>query len=161
MEEEGGKCIPVIDMQKLEEDDGEQQQQQQLKRLREASEEWGCFRIVNHKIPSSLMSEMKKVVREALDLPMEIKMRNTDVIAGSGYMAPTLVNPLYEALGLYDLASSQSLRTFSSQLDLSPHQRFLNFHLFISASLSLLSSFHFLISLLIDSNTYTTTVVLV
>ena len=156
MEEEGGKCIPVIDMQKLEEDGGEQ-----LKRLREASEEWGCFRIVNHKIPSSLMSEMKKVVREALDLPMEIKMRNTDVIAGSGYMAPTQVNPLYEALGLYDLASSQSLRAFSSQLDLSPHQRFLNFHLFISASLSLLSSFLFLISLLINSNTYTTTVVLV
>nr|POE64168.1 2-oxoglutarate-dependent dioxygenase dao [Quercus suber] len=87
-------------MQKLEEDDGEQQQQQQLKRLREASEESGCFRIVNHKIPSSLI-----------------------VIAGSGYMAPTQVNPLYEALGLYDLASSQSLRTFSSQLDLSPHQR--------------------------------------
>ncbi|XP_030974362.1 2-oxoglutarate-dependent dioxygenase DAO-like [Quercus robur] len=118
MEEEEGKRIPVIDMQKLEEDDGEQ-----LKRLREASEEWGCFRIVNHKIPSSLMSEMKKVVREVLDLPMEIKMRNTDVIAGSGYMAPTQVNPFYEALGLYDLASSQSLRTFSSQLDLSPHQR--------------------------------------
>ena len=139
MEEEGGKCIPVIDMQKLEEVDGEQQQQ--LKRLREASEEWGCFRIVNHKIPSSLMSEMKKVVREVLDLPMEIKMRNTDVIAGSGYMAPTQVNPLYEALGLYDLASSQSLRTFSSQLDLSPHQRFLNSHLFISASLSLFSFF--------------------
>ncbi|KAK7846721.1 gibberellin 2-beta-dioxygenase 8 [Quercus suber] len=65
-------------MQKLEEDDGEQQQQQQLKRLREASEESGCFRIVNHKIPSSLMSEMKKVVREVLDLPMEIKMRNTE-----------------------------------------------------------------------------------
>ena len=153
MEEEEGKRIPVIDMQKLEEDDGEQ-----LKRLREASEEWGCFRIVNQKIPSSLMSEMKKVVREVLDLPMEIKMRNTDVIAGSGYMAPTQVNPFYEALGLYDLASSQSLRTFSSQLDLSPHQRFLNFHLFISTSLAL-PSFLFLFSVLI--NTYTTAVVLV
>uniref|UniRef100_A0A2N9J610 Fe2OG dioxygenase domain-containing protein n=1 Tax=Fagus sylvatica TaxID=28930 RepID=A0A2N9J610_FAGSY len=86
MAEGGDLCIPAIDMQKLE-DDGEQQEQH--KKLREASEEWGCFRIVNHKIPLSLMSEMKKVVRELLDLPMEIKMRNTDVIAGSGYMAPS------------------------------------------------------------------------
>ncbi|GMY11038.1 2-oxoglutarate-dependent dioxygenase DAO-like [Fagus crenata] len=120
MAEGGDLCIPAIDMQKLE-DDGEQQEQH--KKLREASEEWGCFRIVNHKIPLSLMSEMKKVVRELLDLPMEIKMRNTDVIAGSGYMAPSQVNPLYEALGLYDLGNPHSVRTFCSQLDGSPHQR--------------------------------------
>lgn len=120
MAEGGDLCIPAIDMQKLE-DDGEQQEQH--KKLREASEEWGCFRIVNHKIPLSLMSEMKKVVRELLDLPMEIKMRNTDVIAGSGYMAPSQVNPLYEALGLYDLGNPHSVRTFCSQLDVSPHQR--------------------------------------
>ncbi|KAG2674273.1 hypothetical protein I3760_13G125900 [Carya illinoinensis] len=115
---EGGdfKCIPVIDMQEFE---GEEQ----YRKLREASEEWGCFRIVNHNIPVGLMTEMKKVVRDLLDLPMEIKRRNTDVIAGSGYMAPSDKNPLYEALGLYDLGSPQALRDFSSQLDASPHQR--------------------------------------
>ncbi|KAK0604030.1 hypothetical protein LWI29_011337 [Acer saccharum] len=69
------------------------------------------------------MSEMKKVVRCLLDLPLEIKQRNTDVIAGSGFMAPSQVNPLYEALGLYDMASSQAVHNFSSQLDASPHQR--------------------------------------
>lgn len=95
----------------------------QLKRLREASEEWGCFRVVNHKVPSTLMAEMKQVVRELLDLPFEIKRRNTDVIIGSGYMAPTQKNPLYEALGLYDMASSQAVADFCSQLDASPHQR--------------------------------------
>ena len=66
---------------------------------------------------------MKKVVRCLLDLPLEIKQRNTDVIAGSGFMAPSQVNPLYEALGLYDMASSQAVHNFSSQLDASPHQR--------------------------------------
>lgn len=95
----------------------------QLKRLREASEEWGCFRVVNHKVSSTLMAEMKQVVRELLDLPFENKRRNTDVIAGSGYMAPTQKNPLYEALGLYDVASSQAVADFCSQLDASPHQR--------------------------------------
>jgi isopenicillin N synthase-like dioxygenase len=69
---EGGnfKCIPEIDMQEIED-------LEQYKKLREASEEWGCFRIgcfriVNHKIPASLMSEMKKVVKDLLDLPMEM-----------------------------------------------------------------------------------------
>lgn len=95
----------------------------QLKKLREASEEWGCFRVVNHKVSSTLMAEMKQVMRELLDLPFEIKRRNTDVIAGSGYMAPTQKNPLYEALGLYDMASSQAVADFCSQLDASPHQR--------------------------------------
>lgn len=98
----------------------------QLNRLREASEEWGCFRVVNHKVSSTLMAEMKQVVRELLDLPFEIKRRNTDVIAGSGYMAPTQKNPLYEALGLYDMASSQAVADFCSQLDASPHQRYVD-----------------------------------
>lgn len=108
--------IPVIDLN-LFTNSGE------YKKLREASEEWGCFRLVNHKIPLTLMSEMKTVVRSLLDLPMETKKKNTDVIAGSGYMAPSSVNPLYEALGLYDLGSSQAVHTFCSQLDASSYQR--------------------------------------
>lgn len=106
--------IPTIDLGEF---------PKQLKKLREASEEWGCFRVVNHKVSSTLMAEMKQVVRELLDLPLEIKRRNTDVIAGSGYMAPTQKNPLYEALGLYDMASSQAVADFCSHLDASPHQR--------------------------------------
>ena len=108
--------IPVIDLNQFT-DSGE------YKKLREASEEWGCFRLVNHKIPLTLMSEMKTVVRSLLDLPMETKKKNTDVIAGSGYMAPSSVNPLYEALGLYDMGSSQAVHTFCSQLDASSYQR--------------------------------------
>ncbi|KAB8720530.1 hypothetical protein FH972_026411 [Carpinus fangiana] len=66
---------------------------------------------------------MKKVVKDLLDLPMEIKKRNADVIAGSGYVAPSNSNPLYEALGLYDLGSPAAVRAFCSQLDASPQQR--------------------------------------
>ncbi|RVW78886.1 2-oxoglutarate-dependent dioxygenase DAO [Vitis vinifera] len=82
--------IPSIDMQDF---------PRQFRRLREACEEWGCFRVVNHSIPPSLLSEM------------------------NGYMAPSKVNPLYEALGLYDMASHQAVDAFCSQLDASPHQR--------------------------------------
>lgn len=110
------EAIPVIDLDKISE-------QSECKKLREACEKWGCFRIINHSIPSTLMSDMKMVVQALLDLPMDIKKNNKDVIAGSGYMAPSAINPLYEALGLYDLGSSQAVQEFCSQLNATPHQR--------------------------------------
>jgi isopenicillin N synthase-like dioxygenase len=109
--------IPVIDFEKISEE-------LECKKLREACEKWGCFRIINHTIPLNLMAEMKIVVEALLDLPMEIKKNNKDVIAGSGYMAPSVVNPFYEALGVYDLGSSQAVQQFCSQLNVTPHQRF-------------------------------------
>ncbi|XP_070663745.1 2-oxoglutarate-dependent dioxygenase DAO-like isoform X1 [Malus domestica] len=113
--EEDCRTIPAIDLKKF--PDAEE-----YRKLREASETWGCFRLVNHMIPPALMSEMKSVVRSLLDLPMEIKKQNKDVIAGSGYMAPSKVNPLYEALGLYDLGSGQAVDSFCSQLNASSYQ---------------------------------------
>lgn len=111
------KSIPVIDLQDF---------PGQSSKLVKACEDWGCFRIINHDkiLPFSLMKEMKAVVRSLLDLPQEIKQRNRDVIAGSGYVAPSERNPLYEALGLYDIASSEALDEFCTQLDASPHQRY-------------------------------------
>ena len=102
------RTVPVVDLEKISD-------QEECKKLREACEKWGCFRIINHSIPATLMEEMKMVVRALLDLPMDIKKRNKDAIPGSGYMAPSAVNPLYEALGLYDLGSSQSVQDFCSQ----------------------------------------------
>ncbi|RWR94416.1 2-oxoglutarate-dependent dioxygenase DAO-like protein isoform X2 [Cinnamomum micranthum f. kanehirae] len=92
-------------------------------KLVEACEGLGCFRVVNHKIPLQLMSEMKSVVRSLLDLPAETKLRNTDTIAGSGYVGPTPKNPLYEALGLHDINSSEAVDAFCDQLDATTRQR--------------------------------------
>lgn len=111
-----GCSIPVIDLQDFPAKSAE---------LIKACQEWGCFRIINHHniLHPSLMSDMKAVARSLLDLPAEIKRRNVDVIAGSGYMAPNVINPLYEALGLYDMASTQAVEDFCCQLNASPHQR--------------------------------------
>lgn len=108
--------VPVIDLQDF---------PRQSSKLIWACEEWGCFRILNHDniLPVSLMAEMKKVVRALLDLPTEIKKRNKDVIEGSGYMAPSEKNPLYESLGLYDMSSPEDVDAFCTQLDASPPQR--------------------------------------
>ncbi|XP_054788770.1 2-oxoglutarate-dependent dioxygenase DAO-like [Prosopis cineraria] len=107
--------VPVIDLQ----ESGENLK----KKLREACEEWGCFRLTNHRIDSSLMAEMKKVARSLLDLPVEIKMRNTEqVMKATGYVPPSSENPFYESLGLYDMVSSHAVQDFCSRLDASPHQ---------------------------------------
>lgn len=119
---ETGKSIPVIDLQDF---------PAQSSKLIKACEDLGCFRIINHDnvLPRSLMEEMKSVVTSLLDLPREIKLRNRDIIGGSGYVPPTETNPLYEALGLFDLASSEAIRDFCTQLDASPHQRY-GYHTF-------------------------------
>ncbi|XP_048431675.1 2-oxoglutarate-dependent dioxygenase DAO isoform X2 [Pyrus x bretschneideri] len=114
--EEDCRTIPAIDLKKFPE-------AEEYRKLREAAETWGCFRLVNHMIPPALMLEMKSVVRSLLDLPMEIKKQNKDGISGSGYRAPTIVNPIYESLGFYDLGSRQALDSFCSQLNASSYQR--------------------------------------
>lgn len=110
--------VPVIDLNDF---------PNQSCKLIQACEEWGCFRLLNHHhiLPTTLMSEMKSVVRSLFDLPVEIKRRNLDAIQGSGYVAPTAKNPFYEALGLYDMASPADVDNFCTQLNLnaSPHQR--------------------------------------
>ncbi|PIA28359.1 hypothetical protein AQUCO_07100025v1 [Aquilegia coerulea] len=114
METDEVVMLPVIDLKDI---------TNQSNKLLEACKEWGCFRIVNHDIPLTLLSEMKSVVRYLLDLPVEIKKRNIDEIAGSGYVAPSKKNPLYEALGLYDLGSFEAVQEFCNQLDVSSNQR--------------------------------------
>ncbi|KAJ9541019.1 hypothetical protein OSB04_027525 [Centaurea solstitialis] len=63
------------------------------------------------------MSEMKSVTRPLFDLPVEIKRRNVDVFISSGYMAPSAINPLYESLGVYNMASPTDIEEFCSQME--------------------------------------------
>ncbi|MFS8007626.1 putative gibberellin 3-beta-dioxygenase [Helianthus anomalus] len=111
------KCnIPMIDLQDF---------PNQSSKLIAACEDWGCFRLLNYQqvLPETLMIEMKTMVIALFDLPVEIKRRNIDVIAGGGYVAPSPKIPLYEALGLHDMTSRSGVDYFCAQLDASPHQR--------------------------------------
>nr|XP_043634802.1 2-oxoglutarate-dependent dioxygenase DAO-like [Erigeron canadensis] len=108
--------IPVIDLLDF---------PNELPKLIAACEEWGCFRLLNFQqlLPATLMSDMKTVVRSLFDLPVDIKRRNVHAIFGSGYVAPSHRNPLYETLGLYDMSCRADVETFCSQLDASIRQR--------------------------------------
>lgn len=109
-----GRAVPVIDLQEL---------PFPYTKLREACQEWGCFRVMNHGVPVMLMSEMKRVARLLLDLPIETKNRNEEVLPGTGYIAPGKMNSIYESLCLYDAASAEAAQTFCSQLGACPQQR--------------------------------------
>ncbi|OWM66518.1 hypothetical protein CDL15_Pgr013735 [Punica granatum] len=125
---EEGRVVPVIDMQEL---------PFHYAKLREACQEWGCFRVVNHGVPVVLMSEMKRVGRSLLDLPIETKKQNVEVRPGSGYIAPGKVNAIYESLYLSDLASPEFVPAFCSQLDADPENRMSCFRHCISQSVKL------------------------
>ncbi|CAN1745752.1 2-oxoglutarate-dependent dioxygenase DAO [Linum perenne] len=51
------------------------------------------------------------------------KQRNKDAIPESGYLAPTTTNPLYEALGLYNVGSNEAVEEFCDQLEIFSPQR--------------------------------------
>ncbi|XP_038722161.1 feruloyl CoA ortho-hydroxylase 2-like [Tripterygium wilfordii] len=86
MEKKSTSSVPVFDMQNF---PGKYE-----KGLKEACEEWGCFRLVNHTIPISLMSDMKALVSSLFDLPIEIKKNNLPAIVGSCYIDRSQSNPL-------------------------------------------------------------------
>lgn len=112
-----GETILVIDLKEV------SNEMMNLK-IREASEKWGCFRVINHGVPVELMSEMKKTVSDFFDRPYDVKLQNTNVLQGRGYKSPDEINPFHESLGFYDMASSEAVNTFCDQLNASAHQRF-------------------------------------
>ncbi|KAL9225649.1 hypothetical protein vseg_001548 [Gypsophila vaccaria] len=105
--------IPVIDLEKI---------QKESHILGEACKSWGCFRLINHGVPYSLMAEMKLTSRALFDRPVEVKQNIKGKIEQSGYRSPSKMNPLYEGFALYD-ASPLAISSFSNDLQLTPSQR--------------------------------------
>ncbi|KAG5530822.1 hypothetical protein RHGRI_025706 [Rhododendron griersonianum] len=131
--------LPVIDVQDFPAQSG---------KLVAACEAWACFRIINHGIPTALMSDMHTVGTALFERPMEIKRRTTNpnipdrgYVANDGGSSSTVLTPsaplpsphqqretkqrefLYESLGLYDPASPGAIDAFCDQLELFPKQR--------------------------------------
>ncbi|XP_061341943.1 flavonol synthase/flavanone 3-hydroxylase-like [Gastrolobium bilobum] len=58
--------VPIIDFSNL--DEGKV-----MREIMEASRDWGMFQIVNHEIPSQVISKLQTVGKEFFDLPQEEK----------------------------------------------------------------------------------------
>ncbi|KAE9457977.1 hypothetical protein C3L33_10096, partial [Rhododendron williamsianum] len=55
-------------------------------------------------------------VRSLLDLPVEIKLRNSTLVQGKGYTPLNEASPVFEGLGCYDMAAPGNLDNFFDQL---------------------------------------------
>nr|XP_043630607.1 2-oxoglutarate-dependent dioxygenase DAO-like [Erigeron canadensis] len=111
----GREGVPLIDIQNID-------QQGLAKEIVKVCEEWGCFRMVNHGVPTELMAEMKLVVASLFDLPTEIKSRTTSSVYGKGYIARNPITPFFESFSIDDISSS-STNEFCDHLAISPYQR--------------------------------------
>ncbi|CAI9088934.1 OLC1v1023394C1 [Oldenlandia corymbosa var. corymbosa] len=90
-----------------------------------ACEDWGCFRVSNHGIPTELLSEMKGLARYFLDLPTKIKKRNASWKPGQRlqYTLPYNVTPYFQSLRIDDMIFPGALDDFCDRINASPHQR--------------------------------------
>ncbi|RXI06272.1 hypothetical protein DVH24_018314 [Malus domestica] len=112
--DEDCKTIPAINLQNFPDEE-------EYRKLREASETcMGLLQACEPQDPSG--SDVRDEI-SLLDLPMEIKKQNKSGKDLAGSIAPSKLNPLYESLGLFDLASPRAVHSFFSQLDASSHQR--------------------------------------
>ncbi|KAL3613730.1 hypothetical protein CASFOL_041804 [Castilleja foliolosa] len=107
--------IPIIDMSDI---------SNLPEKLVLACQELGCLRLINHGLPISLMYDMRAVTRALLDLPVDVKMRNSNPQEPSkGYTKPNMASPFFDSLSLYDVVSPGAIDGFCAQMDVSPKQR--------------------------------------
>ncbi|KAK9142200.1 hypothetical protein Syun_011600 [Stephania yunnanensis] len=69
-----GSEIPIIDMEGIISSNVERRKEI-VKAIREASEEWGAFQMVNHGIPDTVLEEVSHGIRRFNEEPKEVKMK--------------------------------------------------------------------------------------
>ncbi|XP_059071503.1 2-oxoglutarate-dependent dioxygenase AOP2-like [Cryptomeria japonica] len=100
--------IPTLDLSRC----GDQKC---LQTIKEACQELGCFRIVNHGIAPDHLLKADQACREVFKLPTETKRKNMSSNPLAGYLGGISKIPFYESEGiiLTELSHSETLRDFS------------------------------------------------
>lgn len=104
--------VPVIDLGGLITEDSDKRKEI-VERVREASENWGFFQIINHGIPESVLEEMKDGIRRFHEQDTEMKKQ---------FYTRDATNPLaYNSnFDLYSAASANWRDTFGLTFHITP-----------------------------------------
>ncbi|KAH9321566.1 hypothetical protein KI387_016205, partial [Taxus chinensis] len=101
--------IPVLDMSRC----GEKEC---IENIRQACEELGCFRIVNHGIATDLLRQADLVCRDVFKLPKETKIKNVSPVPFAGYYGGVSHDRafVHETLGIAEVPNPEAIRDFSN-----------------------------------------------
>ncbi|KAG0467312.1 hypothetical protein HPP92_018273 [Vanilla planifolia] len=83
----------------------------------------GWFRVVNHGISMELKTEARAAASSFCRLSDDIKLRNRDIIYGSGFMSFGDLMPLLVSFVVYDATSTADVLAFCSSMEASTHQQ--------------------------------------
>ncbi|XP_076910992.1 protein SRG1-like [Bidens hawaiensis] len=67
--------VPIINISRLSSSSKQEDQQAELAKLRSALTTWGCFQAVNHGLLDSYLDNLRQVIKQFFDLPLEEKSK--------------------------------------------------------------------------------------
>ncbi|KAH9325182.1 hypothetical protein KI387_005360, partial [Taxus chinensis] len=114
--------LPVIDLSQFPQEFDEEgtnrlQNHPLLATVREACEEWGFFRIVNHGVPLHLLENVMSVSRELFTMPTEAKDRATTCKPLDSYFRAPVGNSLFfETFSILDSPYSASAEEIARKI---------------------------------------------
>jgi len=68
--------FPVIDLSQFAQTTHDAHYNEVISKVKQACQEWGCFRLVNHGIPETLLQDVETAVQQLCAMPMEAKQRS-------------------------------------------------------------------------------------
>ncbi|XP_057773030.1 probable 2-oxoglutarate-dependent dioxygenase AOP1 isoform X2 [Salvia miltiorrhiza] len=82
--------------------------------VRQALEDYGCFEATFDQIPVDLRESVLDGLKQLFDLPLEVKLCNKSERPYHGYTGQVPTLPLYESLGIEDVASPHQIHSFTN-----------------------------------------------
>eukprot|EP01018_Ginkgo_biloba_P013920 Gb_27025 [translate_table: standard] len=111
--------LPLIDLSLLpshELEQGNPDVEILCRQIREACEEWGFFRVINHGIAPNVITALDSQARGLFALPEEIKQRAAASIGFNGYGGPSAKSPFAEGMTFPRALISDSIQHYSHKL---------------------------------------------
>lgn len=108
------EIVPVIDLLNFPAEN---------RKLLTSCDEIGCFRVINHGIPTELQAEMREAAMSYFNLPGDVKHRK-NLNKGSRSTAHSNLTPYLETFGVQNTASPAEIDAVCSELEISPRHKY-------------------------------------